>query len=66
MPKYSFECDDCGHEFVLEMSIKEKEDQEVKCPECDSTKVSQQFGSFASAAGCSACSACSSCSGCGH
>ena len=46
MPTYDYRCDSCRKKFTLMMGIKEHDTRKVKCPKCNSTKVTQQIGSF--------------------
>jgi len=41
MPTYEFRCEECGHEFMTVLSIKEHDEGKPKCPKCKSTKVEQ-------------------------
>ena len=43
MPEYDYHCEDCGHEFSVNLSIgdhtqKDKE-RAIHCPKCDSQNV---------------------------
>ncbi|TZE80764.1 FmdB family zinc ribbon protein [Calorimonas adulescens] len=68
MPSYDFICKDCRHYFSDMVSIKEKDEGNVRCPSCGSNNISQVFKSFnfikrnGSAGSCSG--SCSGCSGC--
>ncbi len=42
MPWYEFTCKQCGEDFSLRTSIKEKE--QAKCPQCGSGDLQQKFG----------------------
>lgn len=44
MPTYEFKCKDCGKEFEVFVSIKEKD--KVKCNYCGSHKIAQLLSSF--------------------
>jgi putative FmdB family regulatory protein len=46
MPVYEFECKKCGHEFEMAMSFAERDKKKVKCPECNSTRVTQLLSTF--------------------
>jgi putative FmdB family regulatory protein len=39
MPVYEYHCKDCGHDFEIIESLKEHEDAEPTCPECNSAKA---------------------------
>ena len=39
MPFYEFVCDECGEEFALVLSVKERERGKITCPECSSEKT---------------------------
>ncbi|MEE3219632.1 MAG: zinc ribbon domain-containing protein [Planctomycetota bacterium] len=45
MPTYDYVCDQCGHEFELFQSIKDK--LKRKCPECKKLKLRRLFGTGA-------------------
>lgn len=49
MPEYDYRCENCQHDFAIDLSIaehdrKEKE-REIHCPKCDSTAVKRVIGS---------------------
>lgn len=47
MPMYDFHCNDCGHEFTLEMRISEYEQKKGReCPACGSGNVERMISSF--------------------
>jgi putative FmdB family regulatory protein len=46
MPTYDYTCLECKKEFSVTLSIKEHDDEKVKCPECGSEKIEQLFRSF--------------------
>lgn len=52
MPLYEYQCRACGKTFELLRRIKDADD-DLKCPNCHSTKVERQFSTF-SASGCGA------------
>ena len=71
MPIYEYNCDGCGNQFE---ALLLKADEEIKCPNCSSAKVSKKmsacamksgskFTSTSSGDGCSTCASknCSSC-----
>jgi putative FmdB family regulatory protein len=43
MPIFEYECQSCGNEFALELSMAEHErkekDREIRCPKCKSENV---------------------------
>lgn len=49
MPEFDYACQDCHHEFVLELSITDHADKdkkhEVACPKCGSKNVKHVIGS---------------------
>ena len=44
MPTYEYRCEDCGHQFVEILSIKEHDTFKPRCPQCQSEKVRQAVG----------------------
>lgn len=46
MPDYEYQCAECGKRFILTLSIKEHENQEVKCPDCKTKNVKPILSSF--------------------
>lgn len=46
MPTYDYRCDKCKKRFSLTMTIGEHESRRVRCPKCNSLKVTQQIGGF--------------------
>lgn len=46
MPKYEFECNKCKNIFEIFMSLKEKENKKVICPECKAEDINQVFFGF--------------------
>jgi len=42
---YEFECKKCEHKFSLDLSIKEYEKLECKCPQCKSKEVKRIYSS---------------------
>ena len=46
MPIYEFSCNKCGKQFELALTIREREEKKLRCPDCSSTKVQQKFGTF--------------------
>ncbi|MFC1574502.1 zinc ribbon domain-containing protein [Gemmatimonadota bacterium] len=45
MPTYDYACMKCGHVFQRTEKISEHDAGKVRCPECESKKVKQVFGS---------------------
>ena len=43
MPTYQYECSDCGHEFEMLQSMRDKKIR--KCPKCGKFKVERLIGS---------------------
>jgi putative FmdB family regulatory protein len=41
MPTYEYRCENCGKSFERTETINEHDKAKVKCPKCDSTKVTQ-------------------------
>ncbi|OPX20629.1 MAG: hypothetical protein BZ151_02970 [Desulfobacca sp. 4484_104] len=46
MPTYEFQCQKCGAEFTLIMSMSERESGKAKCPQCGSEDVKQVLSPF--------------------
>ena len=46
MPTYSYQCQACKKNFLLQMTITEHDKKRVKCPKCGSRKTRQQIGPF--------------------
>jgi putative FmdB family regulatory protein len=47
MPLYEYECQKCGHEFTLTMSMSDHERKDkIRCPKCKSDKVKHLIESF--------------------
>jgi putative FmdB family regulatory protein len=47
MPFYEFVCEECGEEFALLLSVKEREGGKVTCPACGSEKTKPLITRFA-------------------
>ena len=47
MPIYEFRCSSCDHVFE-ELIFRKSELEELVCPSCEATEVSQQMSTFAS------------------
>lgn len=43
MPFYDLKCIKCNEEFNIMASMKEKEEQNIKCPECGSNELATLF-----------------------
>ena len=43
MPTYEFLCPRCKHVFEKKMTVEEKKNITVSCPNCNSEEVRQQF-----------------------
>lgn len=43
MPEYDYHCENCAHDFTVELSIREhtekEKNREIHCPKCDSQQV---------------------------
>lgn len=47
MPAYDYFCNDCKHEFVVFLSLKEYEEKpKIKCPHCGSDNVAKKITGF--------------------
>ena len=46
MPTYDYRCEKCRKRFSVTMNIKEHDGKKVKCPKCNSAKVTQLIASF--------------------
>jgi putative FmdB family regulatory protein len=47
MPSYEYVCGDCKKEFMIFLSLKEREaNPKVSCPHCGSDKVNKKFTAF--------------------
>lgn len=46
MPTYEFACTQCGKEFSLTLTIKEREASKPVCPACGSQALEPQMTSF--------------------
>ena len=49
MPEYDYHCENCQHDFTLDLSITEHErkdkNREIRCPKCESNAVKHVIGS---------------------
>ncbi|MGC9141158.1 MAG: FmdB family zinc ribbon protein [Caldimicrobium sp.] len=50
MPIYEFRCEDCGKIFEILCFTKEEE-KEVRCPYCNSKRVTKEYSTFATSWG---------------
>ncbi|MGB9762016.1 MAG: FmdB family zinc ribbon protein [Caldimicrobium sp.] len=50
MPIYEFRCEDCGKIFEVLCFTKEEE-KEVRCPYCNSKRVTKEYSTFATSWG---------------
>ncbi|HDP70080.1 MAG TPA: zinc ribbon domain-containing protein [Actinobacteria bacterium] len=69
MPIFEYRCLKCKEKFELLIGVG-RDDEELKCPYCDSNELSKLFSTFGfkgehkgSSSGCTTCAA-SSCNGC--
>ncbi len=47
MPLYEFRCEKCNENFILKMTVKEREKKKTfKCPKCNGRKVKPVITSF--------------------
>jgi putative FmdB family regulatory protein len=46
MPRYEFRCESCEKGFEMTLTLTERADAEVKCPNCGSEKVAAQLTAF--------------------
>jgi putative FmdB family regulatory protein len=46
MPRYEFRCESCEKSFETTLTITERANLEVKCPNCGSDKVAPQLTVF--------------------
>jgi len=46
MPTYDYRCEKCRKKLTLVMGIKEHDTKKVKCPKCNSVKISQLITGF--------------------
>ena len=46
MPTYEYLCRKCGKKFTVVMSMTEHDRDQVRCPDCKSQQVVQQFSVF--------------------
>ncbi len=46
MPTYEFLCESCGKEFEVTLSLSERAQAKIKCPGCESERVTPQMAVF--------------------
>ncbi len=46
MPIYEFRCEDCGERFE-KLCFGYREEQDLRCPRCGSSRVRKEFSTFA-------------------
>jgi putative FmdB family regulatory protein len=46
MPEYEYLCKSCNKVFDLHLTLDDHEHGKVKCPNCGSSKVEQQYPAF--------------------
>ena len=46
MPVYEYRCRDCQRTFIVVMSVKDHESEQVRCPQCQGTAVEQMITPF--------------------
>ncbi len=46
MPVYEYECKKCEKTFEVTLSFAEREKKRIKCPSCNSTRVTQVLSTF--------------------
>ena len=46
MPIYEFQCQDCGKEFSITLSLKERETGGIECPGCKSKRLEPLMAGF--------------------
>ncbi len=48
MPTYEYKCEACKEEFMLIMSLSERDKTRVTCPKCRSEEIKQLISAFTS------------------
>ena len=43
MPRYEFECNHCNEKFELTLSMKDRGNAKIVCPNCNSSDTSQVY-----------------------
>ncbi len=46
MPDYEFQCQKCNKKFTMAMSVKEREEEKIRCPKCGGRKNRPILGNF--------------------
>ena len=46
MPTYDYGCKKCGKKFSVMMTISERESKRVRCPKCQSLRVTSRVTAF--------------------
>ncbi|MBI5166656.1 MAG: zinc ribbon domain-containing protein [candidate division NC10 bacterium] len=46
MPTYEFRCQNCNKEFIVTLSLREREAGEVTCPDCGGKELESLLSSF--------------------
>ena len=46
MPTYEYQCQKCRDNFTVVLTMSQHDQGQVKCPQCRSSKVTQQFSTF--------------------
>lgn len=46
MPTYEFRCGKCNKEFTLVLSLKEKEEGGIQCPDCGAKELETLLSTF--------------------
>lgn len=47
MPAYEYACRDCNQNFTINLSIREHDAEQVRCPTCKGKNVGQVMAPFA-------------------
>jgi putative FmdB family regulatory protein len=51
MPRYSFVCAECRKQFEQTLHMDEVASAKLKCPDCGSEKIEQEFSAFSAVTG---------------
>lgn len=46
MPRYAYECADCGKRFTTQLTMAQHDRRHPKCPKCGSKHVRQKWETF--------------------
>ena len=46
MPAYEYKCPKCNENFTIYISLKEKNEEILKCPKCGSTNIQRIYSPF--------------------